>query len=147
MSTPASTSTDTSTWTRRLWWMAVLLWSAAIFTVSARPGSTLPGGYSVQGHLGEYFVLGGLLYCALRHNRPEWQAVALALIIASLYGVTDEVHQHFVVMRTPDVTDWGLDTIGAFLGALSALTLTRMVARARLRRETPPAKNPARARG
>jgi len=129
MSTAPSPAHDTSKWTRRLRWMAVLLWAAAIFAVSARPGSTLPGGYSVQGHLGEYFILGALLFWALQARRSAWDAVAIAVILASLYGITDEVHQHFVVLRTPDVTDWGLDTVGALLGALTALALVRLKSR------------------
>lgn len=116
-------------WIGRLNWLAVVVWAAAIFTVSARPGSTLPGGYSVQGHLGEYFIFGVLLFRALRRSHSQWDAVVLAVIIASLYGITDEFHQHFVVMRTPDVTDWGLDTVGAFLGAATAYTVTRLRAR------------------
>ena len=103
-----------------------MLWAAAIFAVSARPGSTLPGGYSVQGHLGEYFVLGALLFWALSARRSDRDAVVLAVILGSLYGVTDEIHQHFVVLRTPDVTDWGLDTIGAFFGAWAACAMARL---------------------
>jgi len=126
MSNGSRPATHDSRPIHRLAWVAVTLWAAAIFTVSARPGSTLPGGFSVQGHLGEYFVLGALLFWALSARRPEWDAVVLAVILASLYGVTDEVHQHFVAMRTPDVTDWGLDTLGAFLGAMTAYGLVRL---------------------
>ncbi len=129
MSAAPSHAPDAPDWTRRLLWLAVFLWAAVIFAVSARPGSTLPGGYSVQGHLGEYFVLGALLFWALRTRRSDLNAVVIALILASLYGVTDEVHQHFVVLRTPDVTDWGLDTIGALLGALTAYAVTRLRSR------------------
>lgn len=108
-------------------WAAVFVWAGVIFLGSSRPGSTLPGGYSVQGHLGEYFVLGALLLWALIPRFGAESAIVLALILASFYGMTDEFHQHFVVMRTPDVTDWGLDTIGAFAGALvAAWTLPRL---------------------
>lgn len=126
MGTPYRTAIKSPTWLQRLPWIAVLLWAAVIFAVSARPGSTLPGGYSVQGHLGEYFILGALLFWALRTRRSEWHAVAVAVILGSLYGVTDEIHQHFVVLRTPDVTDWALDTVGTLLGALAALALVRL---------------------
>lgn len=96
------------------------MWCAAIFVVSSRPGSTLPGGYSVQGHLVEYFILGALLLWALIPRFGAESAVVLAVILGSLYGMTDEFHQHFVAMRTPDVTDWGVDTLGALAGALVA---------------------------
>ncbi len=129
MSSTPETTTRNSGWAHRLTWVAVVLWAVVIFAVSARPGSTLPGGYSVQGHLGEYFILGGLLFRALSARRTARYAVVLAVILASIYGITDEVHQHFVVMRTPDVTDWGLDTVGAFLGAMTAYALGRLRAR------------------
>ena len=133
---PRRPATDTPQWLRRLPWVAVLLWAAVIFAISARPGSTLPGGYSVQGHLGEYFILGALLFWALRGRRSESNAVAVALILASLYGITDEIHQHFVVLRTPDVADWALDTVGATLGALTACAVVRL--RSSRRRSAPP---------
>ena len=95
-----------------------MLWACVIFYASSRPGSTLPGGYSIQGHLTEYFILGALLTFALAPGRRTGRAVAVAILIASVYGMTDECHQHFVVQRTPDVVDWGLDTVGAVAGAL-----------------------------
>lgn len=112
-------------------WLPSLLWACVIFYASSRPGSTLPGGYSVQGHLGEYFIFGALLALALVQARPLKQAVVIAVVIASVYGITDEFHQHFVAQRTPDVVDWGLDTIGAVAGALCATILRE----ARLRRQ------------
>jgi len=87
----------------------------------------------VQGHLGEYFVFGALLSLALAPSRPWGRAVAIAIILASLYGVTDEVHQHFVAQRTPDVVDWGFDTIGAVAGALCAVAAREAVLRRRQR--------------
>ncbi len=72
----------------------------------------------------------------LRLSRSKGEAIAIASILASFYGITDELHQAFVPMRTPDVTDWGLDTLGAFAGALVVAWLVdalrqRMEARAR----------------
>lgn len=120
---------------RPLVWTFTATWAAAIFIVSARPGSTLPGGYSVQGHLGEYFVLGALLTWALADEDLSLSAVALAILLASLYGVSDEFHQHFVPMRTPDVFDWVLDTVGAMAGAFAARALLARLARRRVRQE------------
>lgn len=113
-------------------WAAVVAWAAVIFIGSAQPGSTIPGGYSVEGHLGEYFIFGALLFWALHLGRTPMRATALAVVLASLYGISDEIHQHFVVMRTPDVTDWGLDTVGAFLGAVAISGVTAWLARRRL---------------
>ncbi len=99
----------------------VAVWATAIFLMSATPGSSLPGGFSIQGHLFEYTVFGLLLYRALRLNCGRGVALAIAIAIASAYGVTDEFHQSFVPLRTPDPADWMLDTLGATFGASIAL--------------------------
>lgn len=47
-----------------------------------------------------------------------WAAVVLAIACASLYGITDELHQYFVPGRACDPADWLVDTCGAALGAV-----------------------------
>jgi len=107
-------------------WIPAIAWAGVIFLVSSVPGSQIPGRIpSEVGHLGEYFILGCLLYLALRIDLPAKKALVLAVVIASAYGVTDEFHQRFVVMRTPDIYDWVLDTIGALVGAALALAVGR----------------------
>lgn len=108
---------------RAVLWGAVALWAGVIFRFSALPGSQIPGRFAEVGHFGEYAVLGGVLYLALRVDLDRGKALAIATIAASIYGVSDEFHQHFVMMRTPDISDWGLDTLGATFGATAALAL------------------------
>jgi len=43
----------------------------------------------------------------------------MGLLAAALYGVSDEVHQSFVVGRSPLATDVLIDTLGALLGVLA----------------------------
>jgi peptidoglycan/LPS O-acetylase OafA/YrhL len=105
-----------STRDRALRWAPVVAWAGVIFAMSSIPGSNLPGGYSFQGHLAEYTVLGALVMLALRHQPRRLALVLVALAACSLYGVTDELHQAFVPGRTPDVLDWATDTLGAALG-------------------------------
>ena len=102
---------------RSLSWLLVAAWAGVIFYASSRPGSTIPSGWAVQGHLGEYFVFGMLLANALGHGRPTLRVALFAIVVASLYGITDEFHQHFTPGRVPDPADWALDTIGATVGA------------------------------
>jgi VanZ family protein len=114
-------------------WGAVALWAGVIFRFSALPGSQIPGRFSEIGHFGEYAIFGGLLYLALRIDLDRGAATAVALIVASAYGVSDEFHQHFVVMRTPDVADWGMDTLGATTGAFTVAFLAAWISRVRKR--------------
>lgn len=99
-------------------WTAATGWAAVIFRFSAMPGSAVPGRFGSLAHFIEYAVLGALLLLALRVRRPLGGAVVLAIAIASAYGVTDELHQSFVVLRMPDPIDWLVDTTGATSAAL-----------------------------
>ena len=47
----------------------------------------------------------------------SWRAAVGAMLISSLYGVTDEYHQLFVPGRSFDVLDMLADTIGSVAGA------------------------------
>ncbi|MDY0341509.1 MAG: VanZ family protein [Coriobacteriia bacterium] len=110
--------------------IAALVWMGAIFVISSLPGGSLPsGGYGGPGHFGGYLVLGALYFIALGGRQRGWQAVALAVLLASLYGVTDEFHQSFVPGRVPDPADWITDTAGATAGA--AIAFATLVWRAR----------------
>ena len=46
-----------------------------------------------------------------------------AVILTSLYAVTDEVHQIFVEGRSCELGDWAIDTMGAILGAIGFLII------------------------
>ena len=115
-------------------WFPALVWMGVIFRLSAIPGSRLPGGYSQLGHFVSYAILGALLAWPLSRMRSRGEAVAVAVLLASLYGITDEFHQAFVPMRTPDIADWGVDTLGALAGAI-AWTASSRVARRGVRSE------------
>jgi VanZ family protein len=115
-------------------WVACAAWAGVIFWFSSRTGSQVPGRFSEVGHFAEYFIFGALLYWALRLSGRRDIAAAAALIVASLYGMSDEFHQHFVPTRTPDIIDWGVDTLGAACGILLAATTLALARRLRNRR-------------
>ena len=81
---------------------------------------TPPGGFSFYDiHVAAYAGLGALTARATAkgvHN-VSWRAVLLAIVIATLYGVSDEYHQRFVPGRSFDVLDMVADTIGSLIGA------------------------------
>jgi VanZ family protein len=101
---------------RVLRYLPALAWAGLIFFLSSR--EHLPDLLPVEGsdkviHAGFYGVLAAwLLYGA---GGPTSRRAYLAAVVASLYGVTDELHQHFVPGRTTDVFDWLADTVGAAL--------------------------------
>lgn len=70
-------------------------------------------------HAVAYAVLGALSYRALRASPNGWwrqRAIPAAILLASLYGISDEVHQSFVPFRDSSWLDWVADTVGAALG-------------------------------
>lgn len=97
-------------------WLPALVWCGVIFAGSSVPGSSIPGGYSVYGHFGEYAVLALLIAFALR-LAPTGRLVLLTVALCAVYALTDEFHQAFVPMRTPDPLDWLTDVVGATAGA------------------------------
>ncbi|MCX8006647.1 MAG: VanZ family protein [Coriobacteriia bacterium] len=101
-------------WPRLARWVPSLAWMSVIFWFSSRPGSDVPGKIAPLAHFAEYAILGALLMFAAS-DPARWLDMAL---VASTYGITDEIHQAFVPGRTPDVGDWVLDTVGALAGAL-----------------------------
>jgi VanZ family protein len=102
-----------------------------IFYMSSKTGVTVWSPMTYVAHFAEYLVLGALLCVALRTSTPMRPSttLAVALVIASLYGVSDEIHQAFVPTRQPDVLDWFIDT----LGASAACGLWALVGRKRVR--------------
>jgi VanZ family protein len=89
-----------------------------IFSLSALPGSAVPGRFGSLGHFAVYAVLGSLYLAALDPTLRSPRAAAWAVALASAYGVTDEFHQLFVPGRKSDPIDWLVDTAGALFAVL-----------------------------
>ncbi len=69
-------------------------------------------------HLLAYAVMGVLAwnvfsYHLVKHRRLWFSTV----LFCSLYGVSDEFHQSFVIGRCSEVADWLADTLGAAMAA------------------------------
>jgi VanZ family protein len=111
------------------YWVPVVLYAGAIFFLSAQshPEDQLPS-FLLKDvsdkvlHAVEYGILSLLCYRAFRWAAGPTvarQAVVLAIVTASVYGLTDEVHQAFVPLRESSWQDWLADTIGAVFGVIS----------------------------
>ena len=111
-------------------WFPVAAYMALIFYLSSlpHPDEQLPKFlFETLGdkllHVIEYAVFAALSYRAFRRAGGPYAAryaVVFAAAAASLYGVTDEVHQAFVPFRTATWLDWVADTAGGVLGAVTA---------------------------
>jgi VanZ family protein len=107
-----------------IYWLPVLLYAGLIFSLSAlpHPEDLVPSIFKLLGdkvlHAIEYGVLGILFYRAFRHAAGNWgrqYALALAILAASLYGLSDEIHQAFTPNRVSSGWDLLADVIGATL--------------------------------
>jgi VanZ family protein len=113
---------------RNLWKLAVA-WAAVIFVLSSIPGRAIPAvaivNFDKIAHTGVYFVFGALCFLALPKSpsRTASTYVLWAGALATLYGVSDEIHQLFVPGRSSEVLDVVADCVGGFLGALAASAL------------------------
>lgn len=130
------------------YWLPVLLWMVFIFIgstdlMSAEQTSRFIGPFlrwfapdispetiaSIQlfvrkfAHLTEYAILSALLLRALRQHLLAARSVAF--VLAALYAVVDEFHQSFVPSRTGSPWDVVTDSIGALLGLVIYVRMTR----------------------
>ena len=127
-------------WARAKPWLPVLIWAGVISTLSTDTFSSertsaliiptlhwlIPHASNETlllihavirktAHLTEYFILGILLYQALRGDERGWNLkwALWAIAIAAAYASLDEFHQSFVPSRTSSPWDALLDTVGA----------------------------------
>lgn len=94
---------------------------ALIFYLSSLPkigNYELPYGADKIVHFAEYAVLGFLISLTLKFTGVR-RYILLGVMIATLYGISDEIHQSFVPMRDASIYDVVADSIGSFVGAYS----------------------------
>ena len=68
-----------------------------------------------------------LLLCAALYFTRNKSSILFATGIASLYAVSDEVHQIFVDGRSCEFRDWVIDTVGAIIGSFGFWVLYRII--------------------
>jgi VanZ family protein len=70
-------------------------------------------------HFFAYALLGALFLRAFKTSRIKNKVtliVTLSILLSSLYGISDEIHQHFVPYRDADLVDVLADMLGAVMG-------------------------------
>jgi VanZ family protein len=119
------------------YWLPVCLYCLLIFIQSSNPAPEqippLPYLDKLI-HLGAYAVLGVLFVRAFASANLKGHRLLvpiLAAVAASLYGISDEIHQAFVPFREADHWDAIADILGSIIGvALFYLYLGRTRRRA-----------------
>ena len=105
------------------YWLPVLVYCVAIFIQSSFPTTRQLPQWPHQDkilHLAAYALLGFLFFRALATGRFAENrnlALILSILFASLYGLSDEIHQSFVPGRSAEAADALADLAGGFLGA------------------------------
>ena len=113
------------------YWLPVILYCLLIFIQSSYPATqSLPSIPHMDklAHAGAYALLGFLFFRLFQSTRIWKNAVLLVIFSAlasSLYGIGDEIHQHFVPSRTADIMDVMADVAGSVLGAVTAQLLLK----------------------
>lgn len=127
---------------RKLRLILPILWALLIFFLSHQPAEVSSGQSGVLvsqlqtiapgadadvltfvvrkgAHIVAYFVLGVLVYNAVRRLCVQWRhitAAKLAVALCALYAITDEIHQLFVPGRSGEVRDVLIDSCAALVG-------------------------------
>lgn len=104
-----------------LYWLPVYVYAGIIFYLSSIPVIEPEQQFGIVisdavKHIVEYAILSFLLYRAFTNSdfqSIKTKAYLLAITIAILYGITDEIHQFFVPERVCNGFDVIFDGIGS----------------------------------
>ena len=105
-------------------WLPVVGWMTVIFIGSSIGSLPRVGGVTSDAivhrtaHVIEFAILGWLLLRALSAGRlPDRRTFIIALIVVTLYGVSDEFHQRFTPGRSSELSAVAFDAAGGLIGA------------------------------
>lgn len=107
-----------------LYWLPPIVWMSFIFLLSSRQRIGVSEVYIYNFiifkslHMIEYAALFFMLFRAINAtctNISQKKALMIAVLLAILYGVSDEAHQIFVPTREGNIRDVGIDSIGILL--------------------------------
>lgn len=109
-----------------LCWVPVIIYCMIIYIQSSQPmPEYLPVvfGMDKMFHFFAYAVLSALFFRALNTFKikvnNELLVVLASIVAAVLYGITDEIHQYYVISRVADIVDVVADILGSIFGVYS----------------------------
>lgn len=112
-------------------WRGVVAWVAVILAATTVPlPASVPSGWlgglplDLAVHAVLYAGLGWLVADALRRT-GRWGRLALftSLAVGLAFAAADELHQHWIPGRVPELADWTADVVGLAAGLLAAVVL------------------------
>ncbi len=107
-----------------LHWFPVIFYLFLIFYLSSR--SDVGVSHDKLAHIAAYSVMCVLFVWALcLHLKSLFPLIFCAIILTTLYGMSDEYHQSFVPGRDSSIYDVYADFAGALIGALFYVLITR----------------------
>jgi hypothetical protein len=105
-----------------IYWFPILVYCLLIFLQSSRPSLNITPDWPFIDkvlHFVAYALLGALFLRAFNTTRIKHNLkllIMLSVILSSLYGISDEIHQSFVPYRTADAMDALADILGSIAG-------------------------------
>ena len=114
-----------------IYWLPILIYCLVIFFQSSYPSPEhvpdLPYMDKLL-HILAYALLGALFFRAFRTLRIKNQlklVMILSILLSSLYGICDELHQYFVPFRNADLMDILADMVGSIIGVYIYQSIVR----------------------
>ena len=115
------------------YWLPILIYCLLIFIQSSYPSiksaPELPHIDKVL-HFVAYALLGALFLRAFKTSRIKNNVklmLILSVLLSSLYGISDEIHQYFVPHRDADLMDVLADMLGGIMGVYIYQAITRKI--------------------
>jgi VanZ family protein len=105
-------------------WLPLIIYCLIIFIQSSLPAYERLPEFRFSDkflHFGAYALMGILFFRAfqtLRIKSDVRRLILFSIAAATLYGVSDEIHQYFVPFREADFLDVVANTLGAICGVL-----------------------------
>jgi hypothetical protein len=117
-----------------LYWFPLLVWMGVVLGIGSSSALPLTDGALFRWlvrkgiHVGEYAVLGWLLYRVLAQGARRFHPglALLALLLTAGFAGFDEWRQGFIPNRSGRVLDVGIDAIGGGVGQVFAWILSRI---------------------
>lgn len=112
-------------------YVPLIIYWIMLFTATSLPAANLPS-VAISDkikHFGAFFGLSVLLSLTLLYQNKNLlfknYFLAAALVISSIYGLLDEIHQSFVPGRNSEFLDWVADSLGAAVGVFVVFYLLK----------------------